>query len=215
MTMARPSAFTVKVDVTAVTHLADKLVRMTPERMGALLVDAVNETAVSAYELSRKAILRGINLTDSYVQEHMRVERATTNNPVATITVLGGKPHITGLSHYGAMQETQPVAQPKRSKGDTKRGIPAGQKAAGVSVEVVRGRRKHIEHGFTLPGRQDRDDNPLVFTRNKSGTIKSRLGPSVYQLFRVAGEAIESQVYADLEQAVRNAAETQFAREFQ
>jgi hypothetical protein len=183
--------------------------------MGAALVDAVNETAASAYEMSRRAIISGINLSDHYVQWHMRVDPATINNPVATITAFSDRAYLTGLSHYGAMQETQPVEQPKRAKGDAKRGIPAGQKASGMSVEVVRGNRKPIEHAFTLPGKEDRDGNPLVFTRDKNNRIKSRLGPSVYQLFRVVGAEIENQVHDDLEQAVRGAAETYLLKSLQ
>lgn len=212
--MARQSAFTVKIDVAPVSDLADKLSRLSPEHVNALIVSAINDTALSAYELSRKTILNGINLTEGYVQDRMQLELAKAHNPVATITAFGDKKNTTALSHYGAMQEAQPVRDPRRSKGDAVRGIPAGQKAAGVSVEVVIGNRKVVQHGFTMPGKNDREDNPLVFTRDKGNKIRARSGPAVYQLFRVAGAKIESQVYDDLEQAVLTAAETQFAKEF-
>lgn len=211
--MARPSAFNVHIDVKQITGLADKLGAMTPEAVGGLMVDAINNTADSAYELSRKAILQGINLTDSYVQSHMHVEHATAKRPKAEIVAYGGKGHTTSLSHYGPMQLTQRVMHPKRSKGDANRGIPAGSKSAGLSIEVTSGSRKPIAHGFTMPGKLDSEKNMLVFTRDRNNKVKSRQGPSVYQLFRVAGAEIENQVYGDLERAVVDAAEQQFLKE--
>ncbi len=210
--MARPSAFNVRFDIDQLSNFADKLSDLSPARVGSLLVDAINQTVDSAYELSRKAILRGINLSDDYVQQHMRVEHATQNNPTATIVAFGGKGHITSLSHYGAMQETQ-SAKTSRAKGDPARGISSGEKAAGLSVEVVQGSRKPIAHGFTMPGKKDKAGNLLVFTRDRGGKVKSRTGPSVYQLFRVAGALIEEQVADNLQDAVMDAAETEFLKE--
>lgn len=210
--MARQNAFSVSIDVDQVGALADKLGRLTPDRVGALLVGAINATVDTAYDMSRKAILNGINLTDDYVQARMTVEHASENKPVARIVAFGGKGYTASLSHYGAMQETQPVQNPSRSKGDPARGIASGQKAAGLSVEVTRGSRKPVAHGFTMPGKRDREGNLLVFTRDGAGKIKSRVGPSVYQLFRVAGAKIEGQVADDLQSAVVDAAEAQLLK---
>ena len=207
------SAFSIAVDVSGIENMADKLSGLSAERVSELMVDAINTTTETAYELSRKAILSGINLTDDYVQTHMVVEKATAQNPKATIVALGGRGYTTSLSHYGAMQMTQGVLHPKRSRGDAARGIPIGRKAAGMSVEVTQGSRKPIQHGFTMPGKKDSAGNLLVFTRDKFNRIKSRSGPAVYQLFRVAAERIEDQVYGDLENAVIDAAEKQFAKE--
>lgn len=235
--MARPSAFNVHIDVKQITGLADKLGAMTPEAVGGLMVDAINDTADSAYELSRKAILKGVNLTDSYVQSHMHVERATTKNPKAEIVAYGGKGHTTSLSHYGAMQLTKPVNWTNerivadghrlsdkwpgwvRRTGDEPRGIAYGEKTAGVSVQVT-AVRKTLKTGkaIIMPGIQDSEGNDMLFKRiSGSGRKKSKLqslqGPSVYQLFRVAGAEIENQVYGDLERAVVDAAEQQFLKE--
>jgi hypothetical protein len=81
-------------------------------------------------------------------------------------------------------------------------------------VEVTSGSRKPIEHGFTMPGKRDSAGNMLVFTRDRNNKVRSRSGPSVYQLFRVAGALIEDQVYGDLERAVVDSAERQFLKEF-
>ena len=218
--MARQSAFTVKIDVAPVSDLADKLSRLSPERVADMIVSPINDTALTAYELSRKTILNGINLTDGYVQDRMQLELAKARSPVATITAFGGKDRITSLSHYGAMQGMQSALHPQRAKGDAVRGIPAGQKAAGMPVEVVIGNRKVIQHGFTLLKKdqkqviRDGEGNPVVFTRSLDGRIRSRTGPSVYQLFHVAGAKIESQVYDDLEQTLVSAVELEFLQEF-
>jgi len=231
--MARQNAFSVKVDLAEIEQLSDRLAGLTPERIAEMMVDAVNETVDSAYELSRKAILSGINLTDDYVQSRMGIVKATTNRPEATITAFGGKGFTTSLSHYGAMQETKPVnwsterilaAGHKLSAkwpgwvartGDAQRNIDEGDKAAGLEVTVTRSSPKPIAHGFSMPGKVDSEGNLLVFTRDRFGRIRSRSGPSVYQLFRVAAAQIENEVYGDLEQAVLSVAQTKFEKEFQ
>jgi len=97
--------------------------------------------------------------------------------------------------------------------GDEKRGIDAGEKAASLSVEVLRGQRKNVAFTFTLPGKTDNDGNPLVFQRQpKSARIDALLGPSVFQLFRVAAGKIEDGVYADLRAAVILTAEKELEK---
>jgi hypothetical protein len=236
--VARANAFSLKVDVSEIENFATRLADLTPEKVGALLVDALNETADSAYELSRKAILSGINLTDSYVKSQMKVEHATAQSRTATIVAFGGKGHTTGLSHYGAIQEVKKVTWSNeriqslghefedkwpgwiRRKGDTARGIQVGDKTAGVSVKVTTS-RKQLKTGkaIIMPGVTDREGNPVVFKRvggsgRQYSKLKALQGPSVYQLFRVAGEAIQEQVYGDLEKAVVDSAERQFLKEF-
>ena len=231
------SSFGIKFDVSQLDTLADKLAGLTPDAVSALMVSAINETADTGYELSRKAILRGINLTDRYVQSHMAVHPATVRNPQAEIVAFGGKGHITGLSHYGAMQEDKPVTWSNeriqeaghtfstkwpgwiRRRGDDARGIDEGDKTAGVSVQVT-GARKALKtsRAILLPGIRDTEGNAMVFKRvsgsgrNKS-TLKNLTGPSVYQLFRVAGALIENKLHDDLERAVVDAAEQQFLKE--
>ncbi len=228
--MARPSAFSITFNVDPITRLADKLATMSAERINELVIDAINETADSAYELGRRRILSGINLTDEYVRRKMQVDHATSQKPKATITAFGGRGFITGLSHYGAMQETRAVNWSNARisaaghefgnwPGWTKRtgvpqiGIAVDRKAAGRSVEVVRGRRKTIGPAFAIPGKKDVDGNQVVFQRTTSGTIKALSGPSVYQLFRVAASQIQPEVGDNLEQAVIDAAERRLREE--
>lgn len=225
--MARRSVFDIKIDVDAVQDAATRLDGLSAEEIGRRNVAALNETVDSAYDLSRKTILRGINLTDDYVQRRMRVEHATPQKPVAEIVAFGGRPYLTNLSHYGAMQLVERVnwsnerirsMGKKFSKwpGWTQRtgvsalGIAPDTKAAGRSVEVVKGSRKRIGPAFGIPGRVDSDGNPIVFRRRPDDKIEALTGPSVYQLFRVAAAAIEDQVADDLEQAVLTSATRTF-----
>lgn len=225
--MSGRSAFSIKIDTEQLLRFAERLALSTPEQLGHSIVSVLNQTTDNAYELGRKRILNGINLDDVYVKRKMKVEHATEKKPEASIVAFGGKGFITSLSHYGAMQETRRVnwtnarilAAGKRFgpwPGWTKRtgnegiGIAPDTKAAGRSVEVVRGRRKVIGPTFSIKGKKDAEGNLVVFRRKAgSQSIEALTGPSVYQLFRVAATAIEGQVADDLEQAIIAAAERQ------
>lgn len=227
--MARLNAFRVTVDTVQVDRLTANLGAFTPEQIGASLVEAINETVDSAYELGRSRMLAGINLSDEYVQRKMRVEHATEASPVATIIASGARKDMTSLSHYGAMQEKKAVnwsndriraAGHKFGKwpGWTKRtgapgvGIEAGLKAAGKSVEVTRGKRMRLGSQFSIPGKKDNDGNLLIFRRSASGKLQALTGPSVYQLFRVAAGLIEDDVGDDLMRAVSASAERELKK---
>lgn len=226
-------AFSIKVDVGKIEALAKSLGEFTPEQLGALTVDAINTAAESAYELSRKTMLRTINLTDAYVQDKMQLESATAKSPTATITALGGKrADMTSLSHYGAMQESKAVnwsnariqAMGKKFgkwSGWTRRtgfaalDIAADRKADGKSVEVTRGSRKRMGSQFSLAGKKDREGNLLIFRRDNAGKIQALMGPSVYQLFRAAATDIEGQVADDLEATLIEMADKALQRAIQ
>lgn len=223
--MAR-SNFDFKIDVTQIEALADRLAGFTPEQINSLIVDGINDTVDSAYELSIKTMLRGINLTEEYLTRKMRVDHATAQKPSASIVAFGGRGNLTSLSHYGAMQLTEDVrwsndriaaAGHKFGKwpGWTKRtgsaalGIAADKKAAGRSVEVIKGQRKKLGPAFAIPGKVDGDGNQVVFTR-KGETVQALTGPSVYQLFRHTAERIETVVADELQTSVMNIAQRNF-----
>lgn len=221
--MAR-AGFSIKIDVDQLAALANRLGTITPEKLGEFVTVALNQTADSAYELGRKRMLNGINLTDEYVKRKMKVEHATSKKPIASITAFGSRGFLTNLSHYGAMQTSKRVRWTNqaivssgiefgpwpgwtRRTGNERLGIPVDYKAAGVQVQVVKGRAKTIKSAFGIPGKKDAEGNQVVF-RREGDSVKALSGPSVYQLFRTAAGQIEGQVAADLEQAVINAAET-------
>lgn len=214
--MAKQRIFDIRVDVSELVKYSDTLATLTPDALNKQWVQATNLATESAYELSRKTILSGINLTEPYVARKMRVERATDKTLVASILAeTGDRDAYTSLSHYGRMQLTTSTKGSK-GKGHPGLSIEAGSKAAGISVEVVKGRRKNLTTGFSIAGKQDKEGNPLVFQRtgqpskNKKGKVRVLLGPSVYQLFRVAIPKISDQVGEDLEKQVIYAAERLF-----
>jgi hypothetical protein len=223
--VARQSIFSIRVNVSELEGYADFLRTLTPDALAVKWVNAINSTVDSAYELSRRTMLSGINLTEAYVQQKMRVEYATAQRPVGQIIAATGKGYNTGLSHYGRMQLTQAVNWSNariqaaghkfgkwpgwtRRTGHAALGIGVDQKASGQSVEVVKGRRKRMGPTFALPGKVDSEGNPVIFRRtgdasaNKKGKIESLQGPSVYQLFRVAIPKVQDDAADDLRDAV-------------
>jgi hypothetical protein len=206
------ATFGVTIDVASITGLAGRLSKLTAEEIGAVTVKAVNETTDVVYKMARTRMTETLSLTDDYIKRKMVVTPATTAKPEASIAAFGRRNLMTGLSHYGAMQEHEDADHPGRSKGDRKRGIPAGQKAAGMSVEVTRGKRKLIEHAFTMPGKKDNSGNLLVFTRSRNNKIRARTGPSVYQLFRSAARHVEPDAEKKLRDNLVNMVEAAITR---
>lgn len=235
------ATFSIKVDASAVQKLAQDIGKFDGADLGEAVRTAINETTESAYKLSRETILRGINLTEGYVERRMETRLATKNKTSSEIVALGGKKYLTNLSHYGARtSDTNPVkfsnewiAQnvrpnrivkgPLRRKprpgdpwatrdGSEPRGIPAGQKAYKMSAEVVKGARKSIGKKFILsPKIKDTEGNPLVFSREGS-RIDALYGPSVYQLFRSTIPLVIEGVGDELERNVLNFAEREFRK---
>jgi len=222
--MAGRSIFEIKFELQPLTEFADRLARLTPAELGRTYVQAINETVDSTYDLARARMLRGINLTDDYVQRKMKVEHATEKKTSASIVAFGSGKFTTALSHYGAMQSDKAVTWDNARiaaftefgpwPGWTKRvgnpalGINPDRKADGISVEVVKGQRKNIKGAFGIRGKTDSNGTPIVFRRKgNSRTVEALTGPSVYQLFKIAAKGIQGQVSTDLETAVINAAE--------
>lgn len=226
--MARRSAFGVKVDASELDGFVQRLGAVSPEELGAHLVDAINETIDETYDIARARMLAGINLTDDYIQRKMHVEHATASKTEATITAFGNM--TTSLSHYGAMQETHAVNWSNdriqsmgkqfgkwpgwtRRTGSAELGIAENRKAAGKTVEVTKGSRKRLGSQFSIPGKVDGDGNLLIFRRRKgSDKLEALMGPSVYQLFRVAAGAIEGDVAENLVASVVALAEKQMKK---
>lgn len=217
-----------RVDLRATLKLADDIGKLGGDQLGAAVVRALNEGGESAYDLSRKTILRGINLTERYVGARMQTRAATKNRPLFEIVAPGGKGFQTNLSHYGAMLDPATVnwtndrisAMGKKfgkwpgwtyRKGDEARGIAENEKQYTASVTVVKGARKSAGKKFTLPGKNDSEGNPLLF-RRVGGTVESVSGPSVYQLFRSTIPLVADQIQDDLEVVLAREAEREFQR---
>lgn len=190
----------------------------------------LNDYVDEVYETARGRMVKGVNLTEAYIESKMAVEHATPERGLqASIVAFGGGAFQTPLGRYFHSQgqaDTRwtnsdvlahgggtDTAWPGWTwrKGDARRGIPAGQKAAGVAVEVRRGQIKTLPHGFTMPlrrGNESGGNGMGVFTRDKRGDlVRHRYGPAVYQLFRAAAGDIVDDVSRGLEQRVVDVAE--------
>lgn len=202
------------VNVSGVLSLADHVGKLTGSALGEAGVDALNETIDATYDLARKGMIAGINLTDPYLRRKTSVKYATSEKPQASITAIG---ETTTLSQYGVSQLVRPVNWSNERiqsmgvkfgqwPGWTKRrgapgiGIPVNQKAVGRSAEVTRGTTSLFAHGFAIPGKTDGDGHQLIFSRNpETGKLRVLLGPAVYQLFGYQIKLLEPQISDDLE----------------
>lgn len=193
--------YALKIDATKVESLAARLGRVTGEEFAVATTDSLNEVVDRTYDLARDRMIAGINLDDAYLRRRMTVRHATRNRPEASITANGSS--NTPLARYNA----QPVIAPATSKGvrgNPRLGLPAGQKQAGVTVEVIRGQRNDgfVPGGFLLPLRRGAEvggNGMGVFARTRNGELRHRYGPSVYQLFAYQAERIVEEVTDDLE----------------
>lgn len=189
----------INIDMQEVLRAAGAFGRLDGPRLGLAGLNAVNEVAPRMESRVRDAISGSINLSDAYLRERMGVRLG--RNPLRPEAVIFAPFRHTPLGRYEPRQLTQAVKHPKRSKGDKLRGIAAGQKSAGVSVEVRRGGRKAIKTGFVMPLRNGNGTG--VFTRARGALrFQHRLGPSVYQLFRVQADLLAEETSVELQLAV-------------
>lgn len=200
------------VNALDVEALTDKLGRVDDDTLAQIATESVNTVATHAYDTAKQRMTSTLSLTEQYVSRKMEVGLAKpSTRPRATVTANG---MLTTLGHYGATVLAQPVKHPERSKGHAAIGLAKGEKRAGVSVEVRRGNRKVMGTAFTLPGKNDREGNPLVFIRaggvnRKTGKpkVENLYGPSVYQLFNTQIRELREGIETDLFDTLINRAD--------
>jgi len=143
---------------------------------------AVNKVAGKGRTEGSKRIRAEIKLTASYLNSAGRfeLERANEQKPFARITA---RKRATRLATYGAKQLSRKAKNPKRSKGDSLRGIAPGRKAAGVSVRVGSSRKK-MRRSFLVPLKNGNGLGVFVRTGVGKSAIKQLYGPSIHQVFR-------------------------------
>lgn len=175
-----PKIFQIKLNLSEIEALRDKLGKVDPASLGTDVVQALNEVTLRTYDLARRTMIATINLDDPYVQSRMQVREATPGKPTAEIVAFGDRKMMTGLGHYGALQLGQnarwdeedgiakgfkigpwPLWEPR--KGDMGRGLDRGEKQAGFQVEVKRGSQKRMPGAFTIPGKTHSDGSPVLF----------------------------------------------------
>lgn len=159
-------------------------------------VEAVNEVTSRFDLLARKGENEGINLSDAYIAEKTRVTLAANGVPSASIVTRGD---LTPMGRFPHSQMWKPAKG--KAKGDPKRGIPAGSKAAGVRVDIAKGRPQYSPSLFTMTLREGARAGTRVgvFVRTSAGRLKHLYGPSPYSLFRYQVERRRDDLLDDLE----------------
>lgn len=203
------TTYALKFDTGALDALKVKLEGLTGDELGKAVTTSLNDVVGKAYDLSRKRMITGINLTDAYLRRKMVLTQATSAKPVASILAEGSRKGFsqTNLSHFRSVQKERDVTwsnakiQSMGKKfgkwpGWTERtgnraiGIAPNRKANGMSA-TVKSTRLGFQHAFAIVKNgnaiRDGDGVPIMFTRAKGATrevTRSLLGPAVYQLFK-------------------------------
>ena len=183
------------LDVREIDGLDTKLRRLTGEAFGLAASTAVNEVITRFEKVATRGMNEGINLSDQYVKSKtdLVLSRAGTN-PEATLTTRGD---LTILGHYDPIVLYRSAP---RARGDSSRGVPAGARAAGVSVEVTRGSRKSMQGAFTMKLRQGTKEGDKVGVFIRSGDRKKHVyGVAPYSLFRFQVNKRADDLEVDLE----------------
>lgn len=197
--MAR--AFEVKVDPTRMLAAGQALVDFAGGSVSEEAQRAVNEQTAAFMVEARRAMIAGIMLSEGYVSSKMQFDPSTNPNRIrASITTAGD---LVILGHYNPVVQTVAAKRPNRAKGDKSRGVPPGQKAAGVGVTIKRGQPKTHPEAFTMRLRRgtDQGDSIGVFTRRGDKKLH-RYGIAPYSLFRFQVDQRQDEFAESLSQVV-------------
>lgn len=223
-------SFKVTVSVSAVEALASRI-DGAAEVLERSSFRGINRVANKAKNEARRRVLSQVNLTTGYVHDRLAMVPAQAERPHATIVA---RTRPTRLMTYGGRLVT---AHAPRARGDRLRGIPAGQKAAGVSVQVKRGGpRKLLPGAFLIPlraGKEKGGNDFGIFIRPGSaahveakrtpgvrigkhrwggGKLRHLYGPSVDQIFRRMIPDLLPQIQEDLDAIIVQEIETEIRR---
>lgn len=158
---------------------AAKFVRDIPAASQRAGYRAVNNVLGRVETQARRDIAAQINLPQSYIREQTRTTKAGPDKPAAYIRM---RIRAIRMARFDARQITTPA---QRAKGDPRRSIAKGRKAAGVSVKIGRkGGRTSRQRGFLIPLRNAGVQGLFVRTGPGPRDIEHKYGPSPDQLFR-------------------------------
>ena len=159
--------------------------------------------------LACKGVRDEVNLKAGYVNEQLSLVKATEANPVG---IIRGKRRGVLLSRFGATQLTRKAKYPARSTGrmeisDSRakfKAIPAGKKAAGVSVKVSRnGSRKKMRSAFPLKF-SNGSVGVAIRTGKGKGDFKVVYGPSVDQVMRTLKPQLSRLIETEFDQIMES-----------
>jgi hypothetical protein len=181
--------------------------KLTGEVVAQTALKSINSTLESIYPQAIDLMIGGINMSEADVRQRLRINSANDSaRPQGSIVAAKHDSRGTTLASYGVKVETRPVNWSNERiaalgvpigpwplwtlrKGDSKRGIPAGEKFAGFSASVKRGVRTSFPTANTYATLIPVRGRLLPVKINRSVKGKGRLGaalygPSVLQLFR-------------------------------
>lgn len=213
-----------KVDVSKIEGLGERLGKLSGEEIAQATVTALNDVVGSTYDITRKRMVSQVNLDDPYIRGKMDVVQATVQKPKATITAFGSKAFVTPLSRY----PNEMVLAPRKTTGhqynNKKRPytgalkLPEGMRQKAVQVSVSRqGGGATLLYAFMQPlraGAVAGGNGFGIFARDRSGKKLHRYGPAVYQLFKTLIPQLAEEASDDLSTKLLDEVEAQIQKAF-
>lgn len=170
-------------------------VKALPGKFDKSAVTAINKAASQARSLARQGIAKQVNLTSYYINQHLKISSPATSSRLEA--VISAEVRGVLLNRFDGLQVTTNVKHPSRSRGDRLRGIPAGKKSRGATVQVKKhGSRKFLP-AFYLPLKNGNGVNGMalaVRTGKGKKAIKVLSGPSVSQVFQTVKDDVSPEV---------------------
>lgn len=214
----------VKVDVSKVEGLGERLGKLTGDQIAGATVTALNAVANATYDITRKRMVSQVRLDDPYIRGKMDVAPATLQKPKASIVAFGSRADETPLSRY----PNQLILAPRKTTGhqynNKKRPytgalkLPEGMRQKAVQVSVSReGGGATLLYAFLQPlmaGKAAGGNGFGIFARDRSGEKLHRYGPAVYQLFKVLLPTLAEEASDDLSIKVLDEVEAQVQKAF-
>jgi hypothetical protein len=185
----------IKIDSAEALKAADDFRQVSAPELLEVARRTVFEYTDALYDLAAKEAPGKINLGEAYVRSLIARSRSSSQAR-ASLSVLRKAELLTKFPYK---QLTQP-AKTRRSKGDARLGIPKGQKQAGVFVSISTNTSEAFRYGFLVPLR-NQGGRLGLFTKDKSGRLKNRYGPAVYQVVGGFFQREEQSITAGLESA--------------
>lgn len=190
----------INVDTTAVRALADRFGNFS-QQVATVQARALNTVATKGRTAAKREIVAQVNLKSSYVLDRLSLRKASKDNLVA---VIASTRRGISLSNYSPRQLTKAA---RRAKGDPLRGIGAGRKQSGISVDVGKRGRRSMRGAFFVPrraGTVSGGNGMGIFIRVGSGQddIKHLYAPSVDQVFSGVIASISGEIADDYRKEV-------------
>jgi hypothetical protein len=213
-----------KVDVSKVQGLGERLGKLSGEEIAQATVTALNDVVGSTYDITRKRMVSQVNLDDPYIRGKMGVTEATLQKPKASIVAFGKREDEVPLSRY----PNQLILAPRKTTGHQYNNknrpytgvlkLPEGMRQKAVQVSVSRqGGGATLLYAFMQPlraGTTAGGNGFGIFARDRSGKKLHRYGPAVYQLFKTLIPQLAEEASDDLSTKLLDEVEAQIQKAF-